>query len=315
VPRFTIFTLALLLLPVAPALAQASIDPCALVPQNDIATLMSLNQAELTAQPSSDPNRLECSYDLQSPLRAVGSATLRLSLYPTQAEALHRLHADHPFDKPGTLVKTADPSDLVLVFGADSSQVTAVHNNHLVEWNISSAEASAKAHPTWAYRMQRTALLAAGATILPQPGLPPDPVAAKRESAAPEVVRYTGKPHLIDQLRTQIPFLFPIAIMVVVLLFFPLYGLRVWGSNRRIREHGVPGTASIRAVSDTGTSINNNPLVRYHVTITSQLRPPYEASTKVIVSRLTNVQSQIGKTLPVKIDPRNPKKFIFDPGA
>jgi hypothetical protein len=315
VPRLTIFTLALLLLPVAPALAQASIDPCALVPQNDIATLMSLNQAELTAQPSSDLNRLECSYDLQSPLRAVGSATLRLSLYPTQAEALHRLHTDHPFDKPSTLVKTADPADVVVVFSTDPPQVAAVHNNHLVEWSISSAENSAKANPTWAYRMQRTALIAAGATILPQPGLSPDPVAPQRQSAAPDVVRYTGKPHLIDQIRIQMPFLVPVAIMIVGLFFFPLYGLRGWSSSKRIRENGVPGNASIRAISDTGTTINNDPMVRYHVTITSQLGPPYEASTKVVVSRLTNVQSQIGKTLPVKIDPRNPQKFIFDPGA
>ena len=285
-------------------------DACHLVRESDIAALMSLNQAELIGK-RDDPQRCSCTYKLESPLRAVGSARLTVYDLQTPEAARHRLHTDHPFDKPDTLVQTDDAIDEVIKFGADASEVAAIHGQYLAELNVSQAEDTAKAHPTWAYRMERSALLAAGAAIVRPVGMPPDPRPLAREAPSPSVVRYTeGQRSQLDRLGSYIGILpFVIIIPLFLFVFRPLYLPRF--IRKRLLEQGLPGMALIENISDTGTTINSNPLVRYDVLITPEVGPPYRATTKILQSRLSSISKRVGRNVPVKIDPKKPKIFIF----
>jgi hypothetical protein len=286
-------------------------DACHLVRESDIAALMSLNQAELTGERDSDPQRCSCSYELKSPLRTVGSARLTVYDLQTPQAARHRLHADHPFDKPDTLVQTDDATDEVMKFGANASEVAAVHGQYLAEFNVSQAEDAAKAHPTWAYRMERSALLAAGAAIVRPAGMPPDPRPLAREAPSPSVVRYaSGQRSLLNRLGGYIGIL-PLALTVFlfVFIFRSVYLLRI--RRKYILEHGLPGMALIESISDTGITTNSNPLVRYDVLIAPEVGPPYRATTRVVQDRIAPISRRVGMSVPVKIDPKRPKIFIF----
>ena len=67
--------------------------------------------------------------------------------------------------------------------------------------------------------------------------------------------------------------------------------------------HGLPATAIIRSVSDTGATVNENPVVR----LTLEVQPPsgrsFEASVEKLVSRLQVHQLAPGAQVAVKYDP------------
>ena len=69
--------------------------------------------------------------------------------------------------------------------------------------------------------------------------------------------------------------------------------------------------ARIDAVSDTGTTMNNRPMVRFDVTIKTGAGAEYPASTRVLVSRLIAPASLVGTSQPVRIDRDDPQRFIF----
>jgi hypothetical protein len=286
-------------------------DACKMVDDNDVAALVTLNQATVEPRDMGE-GRNECSYDVRSSLGDDGEVTIRRYDLGSHDEAVHRMQQDLPFyfDKKPPLVKTNDPSDHVLsVIEPNGQSIEAVHGQYKVELNVSSAEDSAKAHPSWEYRLQRTALQAAGATILPTPGIAPDPVLPKRQppsASAREAQDSTG-PWFLGLLS----YLWLIGPLVI---FFVLYRLVVKPRmlRNRLSGAGLDGVAHIDSVEDTGVTINGNPQVKFNCTITpSDGRPPYKASQKSVVSRLVSPASQVGSSLPVKIDSNNPQVFIF----
>ncbi|MGC1304963.1 MAG: hypothetical protein WA840_21540, partial [Caulobacteraceae bacterium] len=104
-----------------------------------------------------------------------GSVQISRKDLGTNAAALRFQHDQSPFLPASNLVKTADPTDRVVLDSRHPDEVWAVHGPYYVELNAEDETPAARAHPTWAYRLQRTALEAAGATIIPQPGQPADP--------------------------------------------------------------------------------------------------------------------------------------------
>jgi hypothetical protein len=79
-----------------------------------------------------------------------------------------------------------------------------------------------------------------------------------------------------------------------------LSGLR----NRSVRSEGLPAQAKILQIWDTGTTINENPLVR----LLLEVHPPggaiFQAETEQLISRLQIPIIQPGMEIEVKYDPQ-----------
>jgi hypothetical protein len=228
----------------------------------------------------------------------------------SHADAIEDLRNTVPFDykKKTPLVKTTDLDDYVET--TSGGEVLAVHGNYKVELNISGVTETAKSHPTWEYRLQRAALQAAGASIVRDPGMAPDPVLPQREAAsktAQEEAQKSGfsMPWYFNVMML-LPWLTPFIIGYVFYRVFYLPRKR----QQRLNSIGLPGTATIDSYSDTGVTLNDNPQVRYHCTVTPANGVPYKASTTMLLSRLDR-PLPAGTVLAVKIDPNNPQIFTF----
>jgi len=75
---------------------------------------------------------------------------------------------------------------------------------------------------------------------------------------------------------------------------------------------GRPATGTITRLIDTGTTINNDPVVEFVVRVVPEGGEAYEAHTKALVSRLDVPAFQPGRVVPVKYDPANPARIAFD---
>ena len=84
------------------------------------------------------------------------------------------------------------------------------------------------------------------------------------------------------------------------------------GEASRIRQIGVPATAQILQLADTGTTINDNPQVMLTMNVQSPQFGAYQVQTTAIISRLAIPRVQPGAMVPVKIDPTNPRNVALD---
>jgi hypothetical protein len=75
---------------------------------------------------------------------------------------------------------------------------------------------------------------------------------------------------------------------------------------------GKPANGRIVRLIDTGTTINNDPVVEFVLDVTPADGKPYEARTKALVSRLDVPSVQPGRIVPVKYDPQNPFRVALD---
>ncbi len=98
-----------------------------------------------------------------------------------------------------------------------------------------------------------------------------------------------------------------IAVLLSILL--PLLFLRKFFRNMRqtqtLLATGEPAQAKILKLSDTGTTINDNPQVRLLLEVHPLNRTPYQVETMCLVSRLRISQVQPGAVVAVKIDRQN----------
>jgi hypothetical protein len=75
---------------------------------------------------------------------------------------------------------------------------------------------------------------------------------------------------------------------------------------------GKPAQGRIVRLIDTGTTINNDPVVEFVLEVTPPGYPSYEAHTKALISRLDIPSIQPGRVVPVKFDPQSPKRVALD---
>ncbi len=75
---------------------------------------------------------------------------------------------------------------------------------------------------------------------------------------------------------------------------------------------GKPATATIVRLIDTGTTINNDPVVEFVLLVATPDGNSYEAHTKALVSRLDVPSFQPGRVVPVKYDPQIPARVAID---
>jgi hypothetical protein len=67
----------------------------------------------------------------------------------------------------------------------------------------------------------------------------------------------------------------------------------------------------IDQVADTGVTVNDNPQVRFSLTVTVPGRPPYPATLTQVVSRLVMGSFQPGSTVPVRVSPEDPQTLMI----
>lgn len=165
-----------------PAGPRALSPVCQLAAPQHVLALLTLSPSTLEAD-ASDGSGLRCYFSVKDASRKVagwvqndGTAQVRREDLGTNAAALKRLHEDRPFFKASELVATADPTDRVVPTPDHPEEVEAVHGPYLVTLNLTGITPEAHADATWAYRVQRTALEIAGATVVADSSTLPDPV-------------------------------------------------------------------------------------------------------------------------------------------
>lgn len=94
-------------------------------------------------------------------------------------------------------------------------------------------------------------------------------------------------------------------------LFYRLF-FKPMLNTSRLQKTGIPGTAKILEVRDTGVTINNNPQVKLIVEVKNSFGQRYQATMRVLVSRINPFAYQPGMEIPVKIDPKDEKNVVPD---
>ena len=86
------------------------------------------------------------------------------------------------------------------------------------------------------------------------------------------------------------------------------------GLTPELQASGVPATAEILEIWDTGWTLNDNPVIGMKVLVRPPDRPDFEATiNKTTVSRIALAQFQPGSVIPVRFDPQNPAVVAVDP--
>jgi Protein of unknown function (DUF3592) len=85
-------------------------------------------------------------------------------------------------------------------------------------------------------------------------------------------------------------------------------------ADRKLMATGDPARATVLALEETGMLINNQPLVNLKLQIVRHGQPPYEHTHQMVLSMLNLPQVQPGATIPVRVDPENPKRIALELG-
>ncbi len=80
------------------------------------------------------------------------------------------------------------------------------------------------------------------------------------------------------------------------------------GNYRRIKANGIEAEATILAISDTGVTINKNPVAKLRLRVQPMGMAAYEVEVKAMVSRLAVPRP--GDGVRVKFDPNKPEEVI-----
>ena len=81
---------------------------------------------------------------------------------------------------------------------------------------------------------------------------------------------------------------------------------------KELQKIGRPAEALILQISDTGWTLNDDPVVDFLLEVHPEKEQPYQARTKLVISRVHIPQFQPGATVPVRIDPKNPERVSLD---
>lgn len=115
----------------------------------------------------------------------------------------------------------------------------------------------------------------------------------------------------------------PVRYLLLAMGFFFLAGiLLLIGSiivkdlaNQSILANGQEATAKIVQLSDTGESINDNPVINLQLEVYPPGQPPFHAEARQTISRLQIPQVQPGNMVYVRYDPDSHQVVLANDGA
>jgi|GEM_PF-5400859 len=100
-----------------------------------------------------------------------------------------------------------------------------------------------------------------------------------------------------------------VGIVLVVVGYLTLLRAR---RTARILTDGVVASATVLAVTDTGTRVNNQPQLRLRLSVAAPGQEPYEVAVKKVVPMLSIARLRSGLALPVRVDPDDRARVIID---
>ena len=84
------------------------------------------------------------------------------------------------------------------------------------------------------------------------------------------------------------------------------------GDACEILAIGTPAKGTVVRLIDTGTTINDDPVVEFVLAVDPPNGEQYEARAKALISRLDVPQFQPGRVFPVKFDPKDRSRVAID---
>jgi hypothetical protein len=84
------------------------------------------------------------------------------------------------------------------------------------------------------------------------------------------------------------------------------------GLTKELQKTGVSATAVILKISDTGMTVNDDPVALLDLEVHPENGEPFQAKTKCLIPRLHVSQFQQGHTVPVRYDPKNHSRVAVD---
>jgi len=80
---------------------------------------------------------------------------------------------------------------------------------------------------------------------------------------------------------------------------------------QKLLTNGLQGEATVVSIADTGTLLNNSPVIGFELDVTVQGRASYRVAHQQMVPAMMLASYQPGATLPVRVDPDDSSKLAF----
>jgi hypothetical protein len=81
--------------------------------------------------------------------------------------------------------------------------------------------------------------------------------------------------------------------------------------NMATMTQGLQASATVQAIRDTGTLINNSPVVELDLLVTVPGQEPYPVKHRQLISPVVMANFQPGATFGVRVDQSDPSKLII----
>jgi hypothetical protein len=91
--------------------------------------------------------------------------------------------------------------------------------------------------------------------------------------------------------------------------------LRGVRETARLLEEGVPGEARVLGVSDTGATLNFEPVCELRLQVSLPGEAPYETTIRQTMPRTSARLMALGASLPVRVDADDPSVLVVDTDA
>jgi len=81
------------------------------------------------------------------------------------------------------------------------------------------------------------------------------------------------------------------------------------GKHAQLMQTGLPGTAEVLSIADTGAMVNFNPVVQMKLKVQPQFGPEFTADIQTAVSKIA--VPRVGDKLNIKYNPANQMEMII----
>jgi hypothetical protein len=105
-----------------------------------------------------------------------------------------------------------------------------------------------------------------------------------------------------------------VAVSLLLVVIYSVVGRRAKAA-RRLRQEGIPGRATILEMTQTGTYVNEQPMVKFRLRIEATGVPAYEVEERMVVPLIALGTLTSGQPLTVYIDREDHKRFTIDWGG